>query len=447
MADADALGASDSSMAMWSPLRGALALVPDRVTYAWSDLDALVGGLPVSAYEYPAFWKGTRTGWPGFTTVDVRVGESVTFVRQAPRQEAPPRGHQMTESPNFAAGGADMILIGCSKQKLGSPAPARDLYTSPLFRKGRAYAETAGVPWFVLSAQHGLVAPGTVLAPYDLSLAATPSAYRREWASGVLDQLHEEAGPLLGKTMEIHAGAAYVDALRGALQASGLTVIEPLSGLRIGPRLAWYGRTVLSVAAPLAAEVSQLVERLRTVGEALTPSEFLATGGSGLRSPGLYSWWVDRDGAADLAAGVGHNVVPGMIYAGLAGATRSRSGRKSNNTLWGRISTMHLGGRHEFSTFRLSLGSILASAREEPEIDEAALSSWMREHLRVVAVAVADADGLDKLESAILSQLDPPLNLDKVPRTPLRAQLTDLRRTYSRKRRGMTGHGLPADLG
>jgi len=410
-------------------------VVPNRVTYTWSDLDALVGGLPASAYEYAAFWKGTRTGWPGFTTVDVRVGESVTFVRRAPRQGAPLRGHQMTDSLRFSGGGADMILIGCSKQKLGSPAPARDLYTSPLFRKGRAYAETSGVPWFVLSAQHGLVAPGTVIAPYDLSLAATPSAYRGEWASAMLDQLRAEVGPLTGMTMEIHAGARYVDPVREALQASGVTVIEPLRGLRIGLRLAWYGPTVLSEPASIADEVSHLVERLRAAGESLTPGEFLATGGSGLRSPGLYSWWVDQVGAADLAAGLGHSVVPGMIYAGLAGATRSRSGRKSSNTLWDRITKMHLGGRHEFSTFRLSLGSVLASAQGEPEIDEAALSSWMREHLRVLAVTVANAEALDGLESAILSQLDPPLNLDKVPRSQLRVRLSELRKTYSRKHR------------
>ena len=31
---------------------------------------------------------------------------------------------------------------------------------------------------------------------------------------------------------------------------------------------------------------------------------------------------------------------------------------------------MHLGERHEFSTFRLSLGSVFAAARDAPEIDE-----------------------------------------------------------------------------
>ena len=91
---------------------------------------------------------------------------------------------------------------------------------------------------------------------------------------------------------------------------------------------------------------------------------------------------------------------------------------------------MHLGGRHEFSTFRRSLGSILASALLAPGIDEAALTAWMYEHLRVVAVPVADADTLDELETTVLAELDPPLNLMKVPKTPVRRRLSELRRQY-----------------
>lgn len=96
---------------------------------------------------------------------------------------------------------------------------------------------------------------------------------------------------------------------------------------------------------------------------------------------------------------------------------------------------MHLGGRHEFSTFRLSLGSVLAASDGAADIDEDALTDWMHEHLQVVAVPVAEADALDGLESTILRQLDPPLNLSKMPASPLRLRLTELRRTYSRKHR------------
>lgn len=96
---------------------------------------------------------------------------------------------------------------------------------------------------------------------------------------------------------------------------------------------------------------------------------------------------------------------------------------------------MHLGGRHDFSTFRLSLGSVLAEANAWPQIDEAALTAWMHEHLRVIAIPYADRDTLGRLEDAVLRTLDPPLNLDKVAKTALRANLSGLRRRHGHKAR------------
>lgn len=426
-------------MADWSPLRGLLADVDESVTLAWDELDALVGGLPRSAFVHSAFWKGDRSGWPGFTTSSVKVGESVTFVRRTTNDRTNPRdgGVQAVRTPDSAP---DMVLVGCVKTKLDVPAPARDLYTSNLFRKERAYAELSGARWFVLSAKHGLVDPEAILEPYDLRLSRTSRDYRRTWGARVIDQLREAVGPLDGQTIEIHAGSAYTDAIRGLLSAQGATVIEPLAGLTMGARLAWYGSTAapssLDAPTPITdADVVELLDSLTRADEAITPAAFLADAGDRLRSPGLYSWWVDDEGAADLSRGLDQPVTHGLIYAGLAGATRSRSGRKSKNTLWGRIKSMHLGGRHEFSTFRLSLGSILAEARGDVDIDEEALTAWMHEHLRLVAVPVADADTLGDVETAILTELDPPLNLDKVSRTPLRVHLSALRKAHGRRGR------------
>lgn len=421
-------------VADWGPLRRMLADVDGSVTVAWDDLDRLVGGLPKSAYVHNAFWKGDRSGWPGFTTTAVKVGESVTFVRRGtgPATSVPP-------SPNrTSAEEPDVVLVGCVKKKLGVAAPAKHLYTSALFRKERAYAERAGAPWFILSAEHGLVAPDTVLEPYDLRLSKTPRDYRRSWGRRVVEQLHEAVGPITGKTVEIHAGSAYSDAIRELLSRDGATVIEPLAGLTMGARLAWYGPVTEPVTTKTPTQmpragVADLLARLTRVDNAISAAEFLAGAGDGLRSPGLYSWWVDQAGASELSKGLGQPVAAGLIYAGLAGATRSRSGRKSKNTLWGRIKTMHLGGRHQFSTFRLSLGSILAEARGDDEIDEAALTAWMHAHLRLVAVPVADADTLGDVETDVLGELNPPLNLDKVKRDPLRVQLSALRKKYGRR--------------
>lgn len=426
-------------MANWSPLRDALASVDDQATFAWSDLDELVGGLPRSAYEHAAFWKGDRSGWPGFTTKHVNVGRSVTFVRRSKDRVAARRQESKVAParPLAESGKVDVVLVGCVKRKLDHPAPAQDLYSSSLFQKERAYAEATGAPWFVLSAKHGLSAPTTVLEPYDLRLSTTPRGYRRTWGDRVVAQLTGAIGPLAGKVIEVHAGSAYVDPIRDQLRAMGAHVVEPLHGLTMGQRLSWYGHSTNSkskMPSQPSPNVGDLVQQLGNDAGAQTPASVLASGGKGLRIPGLYSWWVDQEGARELTAGLGLPVARGLIYAGLAGATRSRSGRKSTNTLWGRIRGMHLGGRQEFSTFRLSLGSIVANARGEDEIDEANLTTWMHEHLRVVAIPVEDADALNGLETAVLRELAPPLNLDKMPRIAIRARLTELRRQHSRPR-------------
>ena len=59
---------------------------------------------------------------------------------------------------------------------------------------------------------------------------------------------------------------------------------------------------------------------------------------------------MDEPGAADLSQGLGHRVAPGLVYAGQAGATRVRSGRRSSDTLWTRLARRHARGHAESST-------------------------------------------------------------------------------------------------
>ena len=176
-------------------------------------------------------------------------------------------------------------------------------------------------------------------------------------------------------------------------------------------------------------EINSLVAQLMDESSALSPQEFITAGSSSRTLPGLYSWWVDKQGARNLTTGLGYPIKPGMIYAGLAGATRWPSGKHSTNSLWMRIATMHLGTNHELSTLRHTLGAILTHAEVWEEFEEAALTSWMHAHLRVVAVPFLDADLLGRVEEALLVELDPPLNLRGMAKTPLRVQLTALRRT------------------
>jgi hypothetical protein len=94
---------------------------------------------------------------------------------------------------------------------------------------------------------------------------------------------------------------------------------------------------------------------------------------------------------------------------------------------------MHLGGNHDSSTFRRTLGAVLAQTKGADHVDEPSLTRWMHDHLRVVAVPYGDPDTLGHVERAILDQLDPPLNLQAMAPTPLRRRLTELRRDVAQR--------------
>jgi hypothetical protein len=407
----------------------------------------LGGHVPESIRDYWVEIDGTR--WPVKQVISLATGvkDRQRFQSQSSRRwlhnlgfiigsgkqanspvlrSAPPESRPSAPASSPPKAHADVILVGCVKSKRASGAPAKDLYVSDYFAKMRTYAEASRLPWFILSAEHGLVSPDEWLEPYERYLPNTSREYRRSWGLRVAEQLERSVGPIAGLVIDIHAGAAYVESLEAALGSAGARVVDQLKGLSFGRRLSWY----LQHQGVGVASEGAVISQLRDPALALTLSDVVATGGVGLRTPGIYSWWVDEAGAADLSAGLGHQIQPGLIYAGLAGATRS-GGSSSSNTLWGRIATMHLGKSHEFSTLRRSLGSILASSHGQWTIDEVQLTRWMHAHLRVVPIPVADADTLGDLETQILAELDPPLNLAKVGKTPLRRRLTALRKQYS----------------
>ena len=174
---------------------------------------------------------------------------------------------------------------------------------------------------------------------------------------------------------------------------------------------------------------------------ALVPARDWPAGLTCLDLPGLYAWWADEAGAADLSRGLGVTIAPERIYAGQAGATYWPSGKVSDNTLGKRIGQMHLGGKVRMSAFRQTLAAVLfdqlgvqvqASMLITPA-SEQALTEWMREHLSIAVHPHDDRDSLAGLEHAVLQRLDPPLNLGHMAATPVRERLTELRRRISRE--------------
>ncbi len=136
---------------------------------------------------------------------------------------------------------AKVYLVSCVKSKLAVQAPARDLYVSAWFRKARAIADREGDRWYVLSAEHGLVAAEKMLAPYDKTLTGMSPAERRKWASGVVEAISRIADP--SDELVFLAVAAYRRDVVPALRELGFhSIEEPLEGLRQGEQLQWLTR-------------------------------------------------------------------------------------------------------------------------------------------------------------------------------------------------------------
>lgn len=135
-----------------------------------------------------------------------------------------------------------LYLVGCGKAKLDRPAPARELYTGSLFRAARAYVEALVDPWCIVSAEHGLVHPGTLLEPYDASIRDHSPSTRKAWAGLVLSGVYRRLGcepSFQGHTVVLLMGREYADDIRPHLVHKGAEVLEPLRGMGLGARLAW----------------------------------------------------------------------------------------------------------------------------------------------------------------------------------------------------------------
>ncbi|MBE3033746.1 MAG: hypothetical protein IMZ74_11185 [Actinobacteria bacterium] len=374
-------------------------------------------------------------------------------------------------------------LVGCVKQQAARRTAAQDLFVAPLFRGRRAYVERTCGSWYVLSALHGLVAPGEELAPYDLKLKSLSQAERRAWSARVLTHLEAELGALDGLTFEIHAGASYTnEGLVRGLRVRGAAVELPAAGLGEAQELAFYheankaapgaaaaagaagedmgdeaaeaARAALQAAeaaavaagAPpcTAADVDAALEAFATAAQAVPagewPPRLAGDGVFVLDAPGLHSWWVDKEGAAQLSRGLGLTLEPGRIYLGQAGATKWPLGKPVATTLAQQISGTHLSGRVRSSDLRFSLAAALlgelALQVQAPMLvtpaSEAALGAWMKQHLAVAVHPVADPGILESLERRLLIRLDPPLALLHMPPSPVRARLTELRRVIRR---------------
>jgi hypothetical protein len=133
-----------------------------------------------------------------------------------------------------------IYLISCVSVKRHVPSLAKDLYISPWFLKARHYVERTDCPWYILSAEYGLVSPDQTLAPYEKTLNSMPIGERRHWAKKVIVQM-DQAIPQIECAVFL-AGQRYREFLMSQLQSRGISVEVPMEGLRIGEQLGWLGQ-------------------------------------------------------------------------------------------------------------------------------------------------------------------------------------------------------------
>ena len=144
-----------------------------------------------------------------------------------------------------------IVLVGCGKQKQPKPAPAKELYTSALFKASRRYAERVGDHWYILSAKWGLVDPDTELAPYDMNMARMKAPAQNAWAERQVAALRRRHANAPEFRVILLGGHAYMWYLRAKLRDLGYTVLDPLYGKPLGHRLKWLnGANFAEAEAP-----------------------------------------------------------------------------------------------------------------------------------------------------------------------------------------------------
>jgi len=133
-----------------------------------------------------------------------------------------------------------LFLVSCVSKKKIERTCASDLYMkSAWFVKVRRLVEATGAPWFILSAEHGLLSPDAEIDPYNRTLNDMSPKERRAWADrvkGLMDIKLPEADEVV-----VLAGQKYRENLMPYLRQRYASVRVPMKGLTIGRQLKWLG--------------------------------------------------------------------------------------------------------------------------------------------------------------------------------------------------------------
>jgi hypothetical protein len=342
----------------------------------------------------------------------------------------------------------DVVLLGSLGERVNVPAPAKEVFREVAFQLARIEAELGGGDWFVLSAEHGLVAPDEWMSPDSRTLDDLDTGYRVAWASWVVTRLESLVGPVDGTTVRVDAPDAIVGPLFTELQDAGALVTSGRAGgvtPALRPRAVpsegdWTGHEAFDPApvavveepapeGPTLAPVLDLGTRSPVAAHLLDPDHVVPASKAGVLPdvPGLYAWMVDPVGARELNRCLQLPVRAGLLFVGQVGGSRWHAATDPALTLVGHVDRVQLRGRSRASTFRMTLATVLRQRLSMTSLEDPRLTEWMLEHLSVSWWAEGEPGELHDLEQAVVRELAPPLNVDHDPASEYRTRLGQLR--------------------
>ena len=151
-----------------------------------------------------------------------------------------------------------VVLVGSSGATAEESGAAGRLFRSDGFARAREHAVHSQLPWFVLSAKHGLLDPDDVISPFEVQIDDQSAAYRTAWGEWVVAQLADRL-QLDGVVVEVHGGVDFAQPLRQPLARRGAVLEIPLPGTWRDAEPAHAGE----VAGPVDAPVRAALDRLR----------------------------------------------------------------------------------------------------------------------------------------------------------------------------------------
>jgi hypothetical protein len=280
-----------------------------------------------------------------------------------------------------------VYLISCTRTKRSVPGPARDLYRSRWFQKAVAVAERQARAWYIVSAEHGLVEPERILAPYDQNLTDLSEPDIRHWATRIAETLAQRTQS--GDEVVILGENSYSAPLRSPLEAAGLRVKEPFRYRNKEERASWldemlqFGRR--------SADLDQAYDLLGRLQAATPFCKLKDVAANALPSRGVYFFF--EEGETRIASRT-LRVTRIGTHAVSAG---------SRATIWQRLRTHRGGadfrGNHRSSVFRLHVGAALMRAGLHPYIE-----SWGVGGTAPTGVQDAEAP-IEHLVSTYIGQL------------------------------------------